>query len=168
MARLRSPRDIRRELRLPKLNNDLSRADRAKRQGENQEGRPPQTPSGSDQNGGAGDPTDERRVNLRAPPIGIRPLLDVALEVAPGTEAGPHGSLHEFLMERYTAFTESGSTRRRFHIWHRPWPQARCRVLRMETDILGATFSSLAGARFVGANHSAGVRDVWMIRPIRL
>jgi uncharacterized protein len=111
--------------------------------------------------------TDEQRIHLRAAPLGMRPLLEAELEVDPGAEACARGSLDEFLMERYTAFTESGSTRRRFHIWHRPWPQARCRVRRLEADILGATFPALAAARFFGANHSAGVRDVWMSRPIR-
>jgi hypothetical protein len=83
------------------------------------------------------------RVKLRTAPIGMRPLLDVALEVAPGTAAGPHGSLHEVLMERYTAVTDSGLTS-------------------------GTVRGRRPDAAFVGANHSAGVRDVWMSRPIRL
>jgi uncharacterized protein len=32
-------------------------------------------------------------------------------------------SLDEFLLERYTAFTAHGSTRRFFRIWHPPWSQ---------------------------------------------
>jgi hypothetical protein len=83
------------------------------------------------------------RVKLRTASIGMRALPDAALEVAPGTEAGPHGSLHEVLMEPYSAFTDSGLT------------SVTARGRRRD-------------AAFVGANHSAGVRDVWMSRPIRL
>ena len=76
------------------------------------------------------------------------------------------GSLTEFLMERYAAFTEWFGFKRRFRVWHQPWRQ--CAV---EAEIGGNTLMELAGswarkARFVGANYSPGVRGVWMGRPV--
>lgn len=112
--------------------------------------------------------TQENSVTLRAQPKGLRVGLDAELEIEPGPAECIRGSLDEFLMERYTAFTIHGQKRRRFRIWHRPWPQARCRVKRMRAPLLGKTFPELAEARFVGANYCAGVRDVWMSRPFRL
>jgi uncharacterized protein YqjF (DUF2071 family) len=112
--------------------------------------------------------TRDRTVTLRAQPRGLAAGLDAELEIEPGRAECARGSLDEFLMERYTAFTIHGRRRRRFHIWHRPWMQARCRVKRMRAPLLGKTFPELAEARFVGAKYCAGVRDVWMSRPFRL
>ena len=75
------------------------------------------------------------------------------------------GSETEFLMERYTAFTDRGGRRRRFRIWHPAWQQRRCRVVRCKASILGAGFPELSDARLIGATCSAGVDDVWMGRP---
>lgn len=78
------------------------------------------------------------------------------------------GSLTEFLMERYTAFTEWHGWERRFRIWHKPWQQ--CAV---KADVSGNTLMSLTGdwaghARFIGANYSPGALGVWMGRPMAL
>ena len=78
------------------------------------------------------------------------------------------GSETEFLMERYTAFTDRGGRRRRFRIWHPPWQQRRCRVAGCETSILGATFPELSEARLTSATCSDGVGDVWMGGPERV
>lgn len=87
--------------------------------------------------------------------------LGVAEECEPGTR-------EEFLAERYTAFTECRGRRRCFRIWHPPWRQRRCRVLRAEQSLLGETFAELAGAHLVAATFSGGLEDVWMGKPERL
>ncbi|MEI6534152.1 MAG: DUF2071 domain-containing protein [Verrucomicrobiaceae bacterium] len=75
------------------------------------------------------------------------------------------GTLDEFLMERYTAFTEWLGMKRRFRVWHPSWPQCAVRA-----EIIENTLSHLTGdwadhAQFIGANYSTGVSDVWMSRP---
>jgi len=75
------------------------------------------------------------------------------------------GSLDEFLLERYTAFTQWKSHRRFFRIWHPPWPQTPIELLELEDGLLATTGGWLANARFVGANYSPGVHNVWMGRP---
>ena len=74
------------------------------------------------------------------------------------------GSLDEFLLERYTAFTSRApeATQRYFHVWHEPWQQQRVE-LEVEDDSLIRGLGDWAeGARFVGANYSPGVDEVWM------
>jgi uncharacterized protein YqjF (DUF2071 family) len=77
------------------------------------------------------------------------------------------GSLTEFLLERYTAFTEHRGLSRFFRVWHSPWPQVRA-----EIEVSGAALISSTGdwwktAEYVGANYSPGV-EVWMGRPHRI
>ncbi|MEM7626933.1 MAG: DUF2071 domain-containing protein [Planctomycetota bacterium] len=78
-------------------------------------------------------------------------------------------TLNEFLLERYTAFTQRGRVRRRFDIWHRPWPQTRVEELDLIDDRLTRhTGPWRDAAQPVLAHYSPGVRDVWLGRPHRL
>ncbi len=75
------------------------------------------------------------------------------------------GTLDEFLMERYTAFTEWLGLKRRFRVWHSPWPQCAVRAEIIENTLMRLTGDWADRAQFIGANYSAGVSDVWMSRP---
>jgi uncharacterized protein len=77
------------------------------------------------------------------------------------------GSREEFLMERYTAFTASGSRHRKFRIWHPPWPQAAIEVEIKNDSLLRRSWAWFKEARLMGANYSPGIQDVWMGRPQR-
>lgn len=78
------------------------------------------------------------------------------------------GSLTEFLMERYTAFTQPGHRRARlFRVWHEPWPQSPLDVEVTTSDLLAVTGDWWKTAQYIGANYSPGV-DVWMGRPHRI
>ena len=79
-----------------------------------------------------------------------------------------HGSLDEFLMERYHAFTQRGQRRRRFDVWHAPWPQRRVHVDLIDDRLVHATGPWRDHARHILNHYSPGVRDVWMSRPRRL
>jgi uncharacterized protein YqjF (DUF2071 family) len=77
------------------------------------------------------------------------------------------GSLDEFLLERYTAFTRSGRHRRFFRIWHAPWRQAAAAVEIVTNTLIRATESWWRDAAFVAANYSPGV-NVWMGWPHKI
>ena len=77
------------------------------------------------------------------------------------------GSLDEFLLERYTAFTQSGRHRRFFRIWHEPWQQVAARVEIVTDDLIRATERWWRNAHCVGANYSSGV-NVWMGWPHKI
>ena len=77
------------------------------------------------------------------------------------------GSLTEFLMERYTAFTQHGKRSRFFRVWHPPWPQAQAKLDLVSDSLLADSGAWWASAECVGANYSLGV-DVWMGRPHRI
>jgi uncharacterized protein YqjF (DUF2071 family) len=109
-----------------------------------------------------------QQVSLDVTPASGGGCFEAELETVGEQAICEEASLDEFLMERYTAFTVDGRRRRRFHIWHGPWRQTRCRVKHLRDDLLAATFPELAGARLVEAHHSPGVRDVWMSRPFDL
>ena len=92
-----------------------------------------------------------------------------------GTFAGPEDfrpveedSLDEFLLERYTAYTARGHTRRLFRIWHPSWPQIPMEVEIGDDSLLKNAWPWFTGARLVGANYSPGFRDVWMGRAHRI
>jgi uncharacterized protein len=78
------------------------------------------------------------------------------------------GSLDEFLLERYTAFTSGGRARRYFQIWHEPWPMVPLQVDVRDNGILRSTGSWFNHAKVVGGNFSPGVRDIWMSAPHRV
>ena len=75
------------------------------------------------------------------------------------------GSLNEFLLERYTAFTQSGKTKRFFRIWHEPWRQTPAEIKIVADDLIDGDWR--ANAEIAGANFSPGV-DVWMGWPHRI
>ena len=72
------------------------------------------------------------------------------------------GSFDEWLMERYTAFTHSAGKIGFFRVWHPPWPQTTLELEVMERSLLDLNWPSFSDAAFVGANYSAGERNVWM------
>jgi len=80
----------------------------------------------------------------------------------------PAGTLTAWLMERYTAFTAYGRTRRFFHVWHTPWPEKTVAVEIHDDSLLRAHLPWFVHARYIGANFSPGVREVGMGRPHRL
>jgi uncharacterized protein len=75
------------------------------------------------------------------------------------------GSLDEFLLERYSAFTKHGRRARYFDIWHEPWRQAAVDAHTSDDRLLLRNFPWFAQACMAGANYSPGVRDVWMGAP---
>ncbi len=78
------------------------------------------------------------------------------------------GSRAEFLMERYTAFTEWRGWKRRFHVWHPPWRQAAVDVKIEDASLLGLTGDWAREARYEGAHYSPGLPSVWMGAPREL
>jgi len=74
------------------------------------------------------------------------------------------GSLTEFLLERYTAFTEHRQRERFFRVWHAPWPQSPAEIELTADTLIDSTGRWWKTADYVGANYSPGV-EVWMGRP---
>lgn len=78
------------------------------------------------------------------------------------------GTLDEFLLERYTAYTRR-RLRGFFRVWHEPWLQKP--VSEIEMTGLDLIEDALGGGEWgphlecLGANVSAGAKDVWMGRP---
>lgn len=80
-------------------------------------------------------------------------------------EAGSRG---EFLLERYSAFTRLGPLRRRFRIWHPPWPQVPAAV-RLEDDALLRGFEWWrTGAPELSAHVTPGIGGIWIGPPRRV
>ena len=77
----------------------------------------------------------------------------------------PAGSLDEFLLERYTAFTSHKSSRRFFRIWHAPWKQQSIPVSVADIRLVETVWPWFADAKLAAANYSPGAHDVWMGRP---
>jgi uncharacterized protein len=74
------------------------------------------------------------------------------------------GTLDEFLLERYTAFTRRGTKSRFFRIWHPPWLQAPLDVDVREDRLLTENWPWFTAAKLLGGNYSPGV-FAWMGRP---
>ena len=75
------------------------------------------------------------------------------------------GSLDEFLLERYVAFTEWRGIRRKFQVAHEPWPQARLEVTVTDESLLRNRFTWWPETRLVSANFSPGASAVTIGRP---
>jgi uncharacterized protein YqjF (DUF2071 family) len=79
--------------------------------------------------------------------------------------AAEHGSLAEFLTERYTAFTQRFSVQRMFRVWHEPWQLAPLDLKILDDRLLMQTGSWFRTAQYLEACSSPGV-EVWMGRPL--
>jgi uncharacterized protein YqjF (DUF2071 family) len=77
------------------------------------------------------------------------------------------GSVDEFTLERYTAFTQRRKRKRLFRIWHPPWPQAKAKIHVTDETLISSTGRWWKNAEPIGANYSPGV-EVWMGRPHRI
>lgn len=77
----------------------------------------------------------------------------------------PAGSLEEFLLERYVAFTWRPGRTRHFRVWHPPWPILPVDATVEEDALSPATGSWVRRARFAGGHYSPGVPGVWMGPP---
>jgi uncharacterized protein YqjF (DUF2071 family) len=75
------------------------------------------------------------------------------------------GSLDEFLVERYTCFTQWHRWRRAFRVWHPPWRIAEASAAVPECGLLEQSGPWFQNARLQGAHLSPGCHDVWMGRP---
>jgi uncharacterized protein len=86
--------------------------------------------------------------------------------LTPGVSFAPceTDSPDEFLLERYTAYSSRGTTRRTFRVWHPPWPQTRAEVSIADDSLPAKTWPWFQTAKLIGANYSPGLRDVWMGR----
>lgn len=72
------------------------------------------------------------------------------------------GSLDEFLVERYRAFTCRGDRRGWFPVWHQPWKTSPLTAERTETTLLANTGDWFQTAHFHSAHWSPGAGGVWM------
>jgi uncharacterized protein len=68
------------------------------------------------------------------------------------------GSLEEFLLERYTAFTQFRKRRRFFRIWHEPWQQVPAAIQIATASLIHSTGRWWRDARCIGAHYSPGVK----------
>lgn len=77
------------------------------------------------------------------------------------------GSLPEFLLERYTAFTCQGRRLRLFRVWHEPWQEMPIDIEVSSYELIASTGAWWKSAKYTGGNYSPGV-EVWMGRPHRI
>jgi uncharacterized protein YqjF (DUF2071 family) len=75
------------------------------------------------------------------------------------------GSLDEFLLERYTAFTQTCGINRLFRVWHPPWQQAAATLCVRENTLMELEGHWAHHAGYIGASYSPGFDQVWMSRP---
>lgn len=100
--------------------------------------------------------------------IGSSDLLtyEAPLDASARYAASEADSLDEFLVERYSAFTEHRGTLRRFRIWHQPWRYMPLNVRVLDTSLIASTGAWFDSARLIGACYSPGVQDVWIGKPV--
>jgi len=77
------------------------------------------------------------------------------------------GSLTEFMLERYTAFTQQRKRARFFRVWHSPWEQAPAEIKVAADTLMASTGRWWKTVESIGANYSPGA-EVWMGRPHRI
>jgi uncharacterized protein YqjF (DUF2071 family) len=96
----------------------------------------------------------------------------LSFDVKPTSVSAPRradsASLDEFLIERYSAFTQWGGVRRRFRIWHEPWAASPVDFHCGCDDLLRNTGDWHRAARFSHAAYSPGLDEIWIGRPRRL
>lgn len=76
--------------------------------------------------------------------------------------SGFPGSLDEFLLERYTAFTTRRGRRGFFRVWHPTWQAQRLELRVEDRSLLVNAWPWFQSAELVMAHHSRGFDEVWM------
>jgi uncharacterized protein YqjF (DUF2071 family) len=90
---------------------------------------------------------------------------ETPIDPAPRFAVPRAGSLTEWLMERYTAYTVRRGKRLLFRVWHPSWPNVPVKAVVRDDTLLRKHLPWFGRARYIGANFSPGVFDVWMGRP---
>jgi len=105
-----------------------------------------------------------------ATPMPVRPSLRyrASLPSSPTYQPATPGTLDQFLLERYIAFTKHGPFRRLFQVWHKPWPQIPIAAQIQSATLLHQTGGWFSHAQFLSANFSPGLQDVQMGWPQKL
>ena len=99
---------------------------------------------------------------------GEKLVFDTSWDVAGPLRPVRPGTLDEFLLERYLAFTWHRGTARCFRVWHDPWPQCRARAEMREIGLLNRTPLSDRSCVPTCAHYSPGVRNVALSQPTRI
>jgi uncharacterized protein YqjF (DUF2071 family) len=94
--------------------------------------------------------------------------LDATIDTVPPHARAMSGSLTEFLVERYSAFTHRNGNTRRFRIEHEPWQHTRASVDLCEASLLEASGEWFRAARLIAADYSRGLHDVAIGPPEKL
>ena len=90
---------------------------------------------------------------------------DAAIDRAPRFATPRTDTLTEWLMERYTAYTVRRGKRLLFRVWHPAWSNVPVNATVRDDSLVRKHLPWFAHAKYVGANFSPGVFDVWMGRP---
>ena len=75
------------------------------------------------------------------------------------------GSLEEFLLERYTAFTQRGNRPYAFRIKHPPWKFRNAKIEMIQENLLLRAFPWYRDAVLEGSQFSTGMSDVALSAP---
>jgi hypothetical protein len=96
--------------------------------------------------------------------------LEFDAEAAPDCNLRPvpGGSLDEFLLERYVAFTRCGEKSMCFRVQHSPWDQKPVQIRIGCSDLLARTGLDIASMELVGGNYSPSLKDVGLGAPTRV
>lgn len=108
---------------------------------------------------------EQGRIEGTVVAAGGRGALKYRGKVAGAFASTTAGSLTEFLMERYTAFTAWLGMKRRFRVWHAPWQQCEAEISIEENTLMALTGNWACAAKYIGANYSPGLVSVWMGKP---
>lgn len=78
------------------------------------------------------------------------------------------GSLGEFCLERYVAFTAARGRPLRLLIWHPPWQQQRIEAEIVDDSLLQQSGDWYPHAQLALATYSPGMEGIWIGRPHRV
>lgn len=99
---------------------------------------------------------------------GARLAFDLFVTDDSSPSVAQPGTLDEFLLERYVAFTRRGGKDCCFRVDHAPWSQRRVGVYMSETTLLEGLGLPLNGICPVVGHYSKGVKNVGLGPPVRV
>ena len=100
----------------------------------------------------------------------VGPQDEERLEILIPTRRNPPGpvvpgSLAEFLLERYLAYTDRHGVERYFRVEHHAWEVEELDWMRLETSLLEKTFPWFLQGRQCNGHRTEGFKNVFMSRP---